>query len=299
MNMTWLRLTIQTCAEQVEPLVELIEAFAAVAISLNPESAEPLFGSPEETPVYWRDTAVSALLPLETDMDILLACLRNRIGTENIRGHRIELLPDQEWVEAHKEGVTPLLFAGRLLVTPSWMPPAPGHPCALVLDPGLAFGTGAHQTTALCLEWLAQWDCAGLTVIDYGCGSGILALAAARLGADRVLAVDIDTQAVKATRENARRNGLEARVIAGLPEELPLPRADLVMANILLNPLLELAPRISGYAKARGQLLLSGILAVQVDSCLAAYARDFEFRDPWYKDEWALLHGIRRAPQSD
>lgn len=296
--MTWLRLTIQTRAERVEQLVELLEAFAAIAISLNPESAEPLFGSPEEIPVYWQDTAVSALLPLETDMDILLACLRNRIGTENIREHRIELLPDQEWVEAHKEGVNPLQFAGRLLVTPSWMPPAPGHTCALVLDPGLAFGTGAHQTTALCLEWLALRDCAGLTVIDYGCGSGILALAAARLGADRVLAVDIDAQAVKATRENARRNGLEARVIAGLPEELQLPRADLVMANILLNPLLELAPRISGYVKARGQLLISGILAVQVDSCLGAYTRDFDFRDPLYKDEWALLHGMRRAPQS-
>jgi ribosomal protein L11 methyltransferase len=296
--MTWLRLTIQTGAAQVAPLTELLESFSAIAVSLHPESAEPLFDGPENSTLYWRNTAVSALLPQETDMDILLACLRNRVGTENIHGHRIELLPDQDWIEAHKEGITPLQFAGRLLVTPSWMPPDPGHPCSLVLDPGLAFGTGTHQTTALCLEWLAARDCSGYTVIDYGCGSGILALAAARLGAEQVLAVDIDAQAVKATRENALRNGLETTVIAGLSDELQLPPADLVMANILLNPLLELAPRIGGYVKARGQLLLSGILAVQIEACLAAYARDFAFGDPVYKDEWALLHGIRRDPQS-
>ena len=293
-NMPWLKLTLLTGADKVDPLVDLLEAFSALSTSLDQVSEEQLFGGIGGDPVFWRDTSVSALFDRETDVDILLACLRNRIGTENIHGHRIEFLDDQEWSEVYKEGVNPLLFAGRLLVTPSWIAPEPGHPCALILDPGLAFGTGTHQTTSLCLEWLAARDLGGRVVIDYGCGSGILALAAARLGADHVYAVDIDPQAVQATSDNARRNGLEDRLSTGLPGDIELPKADLLVANILLNPLIELAPKFCQSISDQGQLLLSGILAVQVEPCQEAYAKWFEFLEPCYGNEWALLQGIRR-----
>lgn len=272
----------------------LLEQFGANAVSYQPVSDENLFadGGPEE-PAVWRHTSVTALLDAEVDIDILLACIRNRIGTENITGHRIEAVADQDWSQVHKTTFPAMVFAGRLVVRPDWEAAAPSDLPCVTLAPGLAFGTGRHATTALCLEWLADRELSGKTVIDYGCGSGILSIAAARLGAGRVCAVDIDPQALLATRQNAERNRLQDSIRLAAAPARDWPQADILIANILLNPLLQLAPDFAGRVKPGGEIALSGLLADQVPDCLDCYGQWFKMGTPAYRDEWALLQGRR------
>ncbi len=292
--MSWLRLTLECKASHVEPLSHLFEQFEAISISSEAVTEEQLFAGVAEDPVYWQRTAVSALFDDSIDLDILLACARNRIGTENLLASRIEAVADQNWVDAHKEEHSAMIFAERLCISPSWSPEKPEYPVTLELDPGLAFGTGKHATTALCLEWLATHDLDDQQIIDYGCGSGILALAAAKLGAKQVYAVDIDPQAVLATKANALNNKLDKKLVASAAENATLPSADILIANILLNPLLELAQQMSNLVRKNGKLVLSGILSVQVDECLAAYSPWFTMGEPVFQDEWALLEGFRK-----
>jgi ribosomal protein L11 methyltransferase len=162
------------------------------------------------------------------------------------------------------------------------------------LDPGLAFGTGTHATTALCLQWLDAHPPAGLSVIDYGCGSGILAIAAYKLGAQGVVAVDIDPQALQATRENALRNQINARLSVMFPQDLDAGAVDVVLANILANPLIEHAAALAGLVKQGGYLVLTGILAEQAGAVMTAYRQWFDFSAPVQREEWILLAGIRR-----
>ncbi len=187
-----------------------------------------------------------------------------------------------------------MVFGERLCICPGWLKPPDGYQHIITLDPGLAFGTGGHPTTSLCLEWLARQELTGRSVIDYGCGSGILALAAARLNAGKVYAVDIDLQAVAAARNNAGRNKLE-EITIGAAEEVDLPASDILIANILLTPLLAFAPKFSTLVKAKGDIVLSGILASQAEECLAAYGRWFKMDEPEFRNEWAMLHGVRLA----
>ena len=293
--MPWLRLTLECQDQHVEALSELFEQFSAIAVSKEAVSDEEHFAGVAEDPVYWKRTAVSALLDASIDMDILLACARNRIGTENLLSKQVELIQDNNWLEAHKAEHAELVFADRLCVHPEWVEPSRDYPFKLVLEPGLAFGSGRHDTTSLCLEWLASNELSGKTLLDYGCGSGILALCAAVLGASHVSAVDIDEQALSATRDNAQNNRLEDRIDVQHGDSKDLAMVDILVANILLNPLLDLAPRISKLVRQQGQLVLSGILAVQVEQCLEAYAPWFIMEEPVFQNEWALLHGHRKA----
>ena len=293
--MPWLRLTLECQDQHVEALSELFEQFSAIAVSKEAISEEEHFAGVAEDPVYWKKTAVSALLDDSIDMDILLACARNRIGTENLLGKQVELIQDSNWLEAHKAEHAELVFADRLCVHPEWVEPARDYPFRLVLEPGLAFGSGRHDTTSLCLEWLASNDLNNRTLLDYGCGSGILALSAALLGADPVVAVDIDEQALVATRANAENNRLQDRLKIQHADSDDLPAVDIVIANILLNPLLDLAPRISKLVRQQGQVVLSGILAVQVEQCMNAYAPWFTMEKPIFRNEWALIHGQRNT----
>ncbi len=293
--MAWLRLTITTDAAQAQHAAELLAQFAAVAISFHPATDEALFEEAADREALWQKTQVSALLDSEIELDILLACLRNRIGTENILSHQIAPVADEDWTQAHKAGHGPRVFAERLCICPSWSAPPADGLTTVVLDPGLAFGSGGHASTALCLDWLARQELADRTVIDYGCGSGILALAAAALGAGRVYATDIDPQALSASAENARRNDLQKKIQFSLAAKGAVPAADILLANILLGPLLELAPQLAALVKTGGALALSGILAVQAQECQAAYAPWFTLDAPTYQDEWALLVGIRKG----
>jgi len=293
--MSWLQLTLESDFESAERLSELLEQFGAVSISLTAMSDEKIFGQAiEKDPVLWQQTRVIALLHEDTDLDTLLVCLRNRAGEGKIGKHEISILEDRDWVNEFKSAHGVKIFAESLCVCPSWCE-LPGDDLPhIILDPGLAFGTGNHETTAACLEWLAENNIRGKTVIDFGCGSGILALAAVKLGAEKVYAVDIDPQALKASEENAKRNSITDRLVIAHPEDIQLPVVDILVANVLLNPLQELASLFSELVQPSGDLVLSGLLSTQAEECLEAYQSWFNMDGPVFKQEWSLLHGIRR-----
>ncbi|MDX1518936.1 MAG: 50S ribosomal protein L11 methyltransferase, partial [Gammaproteobacteria bacterium] len=284
--MAWLQLTVETDRAHCEALAGFFEQFAAASVSMSAASDEPLFDhSDGQESGHWQRTRVSALLPADIDLDILLVCMRDRIGAEHIFSREIARVDDQDWVADFQQQQKPLIFADRLCVRPGWCDAPEGDYAIVELDPGLAFGTGTHPTTALCLEWLATHDLNGRSVIDYGCGSGILAIAAATLGAAQVYAVDIDEQALAACRENARNNRLESQIKI-TDATGPVPAAvDVLMANVLLNPLLDLAKRFASLVKPGGSLVLSGLLPDQVETCLAAYRPCFNMQAPVFRDE--------------
>ena len=293
--MSWLQLTLESDHESAEQLSELLEQFGAVSISLTAMSDEKIFGQAiEKYPVLWQQTRVIALLHEDTDLDTLLVCLRNRAGEGKIGKHEISMLEDRDWVNEFKSAHGVKIFAESLCVCPSWCELPRNDLPHIILDPGLAFGTGNHETTAACLEWLAENNIRGKTVIDFGCGSGILALAAVKLGAEKVYAVDIDPQALKASQENAKRNGITDRLVIAHPEDIQLPVVDILVANVLLNPLQELASLFSELVHPSGDLVLSGLLSTQAEECLEVYQSWFNMGEPVFKQEWSLLHGTRR-----
>ncbi len=293
--MPWLQLTIETDAEHAEDLAEFLQLFGANAVSFSAANDEKIFDNvTDQTRSLWQSTSVSGLLPHDVDLDILLVCLRDRIGADFIFDRKIELIEDQDWVGDYQKSQPLLWYREKLCICPSWTEPPDTTVAPLILDPGLAFGTGTHATTRLCVEWLVDHDIQDKTVIDYGCGSGILALAAARLGAGAVYAVDIDQQAVTAAEDNIQRNDLTQQISVGLCGELQLPQCDIVVANVLLNPLLELVEKFSTLIPSNGQLVLSGLLATQIEECLAAYTQWFTMGEPVLQQEWALLQGTRK-----
>ncbi len=293
--MSWLQLILESDLESAEQLSELLEQFGAVSVSMSAVSDEKIFGQAiEKDPVLWQQTRIVALLHEDTDLDTLLVCLRNRVGADRIGKHEISILEDRDWVNEFRSGHGVKIFADRLCVCPSWCELPPDDIAHIILDPGLAFGTGTHETTAACLEWLASNDIKNKSVIDFGCGSGILALAAVKLGAEKVYAVDIDPQALQATKENAKRNGIINHLVIAHPDEMQLPVVDVLIANVLLNPLLELANHFSELVQPCGDLVLSGLLSTQAEECLVAYQSWFNMDKPVFKQEWALLHGTRK-----
>ena len=294
--MSWVQITLESDPEGAGLLSELLEQFGAVSISLSPASPEPVFNThPDGQDLLWEKTRVQALLDEDTNLDILLASLRNRVGTERIKQCTIGQLADKNWLEEYKQQGKPVLFADRLCICPGWCEPPADSEYVLHLDPGLAFGTGTHETTGLCLEWLAKYPLAGKTVIDYGCGSGILGISCLLLGASHVYALDIDEQALLATRANSEKNGFQEQISIGTPGQLQPPAADVLVANILLQTLVELAPTFVGLVHTGGRIVLSGILATQVEECLDAFQSWFTMDSPAYNREWALLTGSRRT----
>jgi ribosomal protein L11 methyltransferase len=290
----WLSLRLAADRDQAEGLSDALLAAGALAVSTEDRDAgttaeEAQFGEPGEAePRAWRRNWVVALLPGDTDIPALF----DRLGLAADVEHRVEAVPEQDWVRLTQAQFEPIRITDRLWIVPSWHE-AP-HPEALniVLDPGLAFGTGSHPTTRLCLVWLAGHLQGGETVLDYGCGSGILAIAAARLGAARVVGVDIDPQAVKAARDNALRNEVQAEFC--LPYDAPPLQADALVANILTNPLRALAPLLAARVRPGGWIVLSGILEGQSDEVITAYAPWFDLALDGLQEGWALLAGKRR-----
>jgi ribosomal protein L11 methyltransferase len=286
-----LKLTVP--GPQVESIEDLLLELGALSTSLEDAGdhalLEPL---PGETPV-WPEAVVSGLF--EDDADAAAITLALSTGLDIAPGTIIrEDVEERDWVRAWMDDFRPMRFGERLWIVPTgYEPPDPGA-VNLLLDPGLAFGTGTHPTTALCLEWLDAHPPVDATAIDYGCGSGVLAIAALRLGARHCVGVDLDPQALVATRDNARRNGIpDEQLPVCLPEGLEAEPADLVMANILSGPLVELAPVLGRLVRPGGRLILSGLLAEQADTVAAAYRNTFKMAPPTLKDDWALLAGIR------
>ncbi len=286
------------CARaDVEPLMQFLDRLGAESISIVAREDIALYSDDPAALEYWRQSRLQALFPIDAEPDILIACLRNRLGMARAGSLRIDELADRDWSLSGRAGLEPMLFGDRLCVCPSWVAAPPGRR-VLTLDPGLGFGTGSHPTTSLCLDWLASRDLRGCVLIDYGCGSGILGLSATLLGAAEVWLVDIDAQALAASRVNAERNRLLDRVHFLLPGALPDRPADLLVANILLNPLLDLAPRSARLVRPGGALALSGLLSTQAGDCLAAYDPWFSMGGMTFRNEWALVQGQRRGAAS-
>jgi len=294
--MAWLQLTLESDSEGARQASELLELFGAISVSLSAVNKQLLIEQhPDQQQELWDQTQVTALLHKDTDLDVLLASLRKRLGPAPLGNQKIALLPDKDWVREYQLSQGPRLFGNRLCVCPGWCIPPDNIDYVLLLDPGLAFGSGSHVTTGLCLDWLVATNIEGKLVIDYGCGSGILAIAAALLGARHAWALDIDPQALQAATANADRNRVSDKLTIDLPDKNNLPVVDILLANILLQPLQELAARFAALVLPDGNIVLSGILASQAEECLATYATWFNMAAPVFQREWALLTGRRNC----
>ena len=293
--MAWRSVRTVTSAARLDAVNEALESLGALSVTWSADGdAVVLEPAPGETPL-WSHVCVDALFDLDVDATALSAALAARLTESGAEPPAIatRVVEDADWSNTWRTFAGPLAFADRLTVVPrDWTGPVGG--AVLKLDPGLAFGTGAHPTTALCLEWLARRDLASRTVVDYGCGSGILAIAACLLGARRAIAVDHDPQARRAARENAAFNTIDAerlRVLA--PDETGDGLYDLVVANILADALVALAPRFERMVERGGALLLSGLREEQVDRVLRAQP-EFVFAAPAVRDGWVAIAGTRR-----
>jgi ribosomal protein L11 methyltransferase len=291
--MPWLQLIVESDPEHADAVEDLLLAAGAASVTLRDGADQPLFEPPPgETPL-WSSTRVVGLFTADTDLAPVEAELTALPGAAPL--HRVEALEDRDWTRAWMDHFKPMRFGENLWVVPGGFEAPDPVGVNLHLDPGLAFGTGTHPTTALCLEWLDRHPPEGARVVDYGCGSGILALAALLLGAEEVVGVDNDPQALIASRDNATRNGVEGRLRVFAPEAVPDQPADLLLANILAGPLIELAPRLAALTRTGGGLVLSGILASQAEQVAAAYAPWFEMEPPAVKEDWVRLTGRKRA----
>mgnify|MGYP000075301607 FL=1 len=293
--MPWLQVRLAITPEQAETYEDALLGVGAVSVTFMDAEDQPIFEPDLGTTPLWSNTHLLALFEADTDPANLVAHLQLLTGGE-LPAHEIEHIEDQDWERSWMDNFQPMRFGQRLWIVPSWHEAPDQDAVNLLLDPGLAFGTGTHPTTALCLEWLDGQDLNDCTVIDFGCGSGILAIAALLLGAPQAIGTDIDPQALEASRDNAGRNGIDpARFPVYLPADMPQQPADVVVANILAGPLVSLAPQITALVKAGGRLALSGILAEQAEEVRAAYADAFDLDPTAIKDGWVRISGVKRA----
>jgi len=292
--MPWLQLRLAITPEQAPTYEDVLLDVGAVSVTFMDAEDQPIFEPDLGTTPLWSHTHLLALFEADTDADALVAHLRLLTGG-HLPEHHIERIEDQDWERSWMDGFAPMRFGQRLWIVPSWHEAPEPDAVNLLLDPGLAFGTGTHPTTSLCLQWLDGQALEGCSVLDFGCGSGILAIAALLLGAPHAVGTDIDPQALEASRDNAGRNGIaDERFPVYLPADLPQEPADVVVANILADPLVSLAPQITGLVKRGGRLALSGILAEQAEEVRAAYAAHFQLDPTATLDGWVRISGVRR-----
>lgn len=293
--MPWLQLKVATTRAQTEAVEDALMAAGAVSVTVEDNADQPILEpAVGETPL-WNHTRVTGLFDAATDTD-QATVIATASFADHLPNYRWELLEDKDWERQWMDSFHPMQFGQRLWICPSWTQPPDNNAVNLMLDPGLAFGTGTHPTTALCLQWLDGCDLDNKTVIDFGCGSGILGIAALLLGARYVAAIDNDPQALLATRDNARRNGVELeRIDTWLPEQNPgAIQADFVLANILAGPLLKLAPQLASATLVGGHIVLSGIIASQADEVRHCYQQWFDMDPPQMHEDWVRLTGTKR-----
>jgi len=293
--MSWLQISFDVDSAEAELAAERLELAGASSVTFADAGDQPVLEpGPGETPL-WPRIQVSALFSLATDPQTIDHSLTQPAPLNTRSGLRVSRLEDRDWEREWLRDFSPMRFGQRLWVCPGEQQPPANHGIVVRLDPGLAFGTGTHPTTALCLRWLDGANLDQRTVVDYGCGSGILAIAAALLGARKVIAVDNDPQALIASRDNARRNGVESCVDVCGHSEMPAVEADVVLANILSGPLQDLAPTLTGITRPGGQLVLSGLLTDQADDVAAAYADGIDLDHRAEDQGWIRLSGHRRG----
>lgn len=292
--MPWLQLKIHTTRRQVANIEAALQQAGAVSVTLEDNADQPILEPAlGETPL-WDQVRITGLFDADIDLEATGRQLQQSLADEAPE-LRWEQLEDKDWEREWMSHYHPIRCGERLWICPSWQQPPEPDKVNILLDPGLAFGTGTHPTTFLCMQWLDSEPLADKTVIDYGCGSGILGIAALKLGARTAMGIDIDPQALIATADNTARNGLAAeRMPVYLPAAAPMAPADIVLANILAGPLASLAPMLTQLTRPGGRLCLSGILANQAEVVMAAYSEAFDFDPVAQKEEWVRLTATKR-----
>ncbi len=292
--MAWIQINTIVTENLAEPLSDALIELGAASVTFEDAKDVPIFEPPIGTTPIWPNTKVIGLFDAEINAQRVIEAIQLQLPELAEQSFKVEQLEDKDWVRAWMDQFEPMQFGQNLWIVPSWHQPPDPEAINLMLDPGMAFGTGTHPTTALCLTWLDQHPPVDKTVIDYGCGSGILALAAHKLGAKSVVGVDIDPQAIIASQQNAERN--HAEIPFHLVKEFNSEPVDLLIANILAGPLKELAPEFDRLLKPGGTLVLSGLLTSQAKELQAYYAElgipltTFESQE-----EWGLLAGQKQS----
>ncbi|AEG31168.1 50S ribosomal protein L11 methyltransferase [Thiomicrospira cyclica] len=292
--MAWIQITSIVAETEAEPLSDALMELGALSVTFAETGEQEIFEPDIGTTPIWQQTRVLGLFDAQINSAECLLGLTQLMPELSPSQFKVELIEDKDWVREWMDQFQPMLFGENLWIVPSWLPAPNPAATNLLLDPGLAFGTGTHPTTAMCLGWLDNNPPVSKSVIDYGCGSGILAIAAAKLGASSVFATDIDPQAITATLDNAQRN--QVNLQAGLVKEIRLPTSELILANILAGPLAELAPILSQHLQIDGQLVLSGLLVSQAETLIACYQDvGIHMQLVNQHEDWALLVGVKTA----
>lgn len=295
--MAWLLLKIEATDANADDLSDALMELGALSASIEDafaetESEQAIFGEPGDPPPgIWQRNIVTAMFDADTESAALIEQLKAHTGIPQFIYH-IETIEEQDWVRATQSQFEPICITPKLWIVPSWHEAPSEDAINIALDPGLAFGTGSHPTTHLCLRWLTEQNLANQSVLDYGCGSGILAIAVKKLGAAKVVGVDIDEQAVEASIYNARQNHVEIQFLNA--NDARLEQFDIVVANILSSALMVLAPILTASCKSGGRIALSGILEAQVEALQTRYGEWFNMGEPQQMDAWFLLTGTKK-----
>jgi ribosomal protein L11 methyltransferase len=295
--MSWLQIAVNTTKNHADNAEDCLFSAGAQTVTLTDAADQPILEpGPNETPI-WNTVIITGLFAGSTDQQVALDSLNTCLGDIQF-SIKTEVMEDQNWTRAWMEHFHEMQFGQRLWVCPLHIEPPDPSAINLRLDPGLAFGTGTHPTTSLCLRWLDKNINTQSTLLDYGCGSGILAIAACMLGTEHADGVDIDPQALTATFDNANTNQVAAKIKTYLPDNYQRQHStnqyDVVVANILSGPLAELAPMLARHTKKDGDIVLSGILKEQATSLIETYSEYFEMDAPEFEEDWVLLHGVRK-----
>ncbi len=289
--MPWIQLKIDTNKEQAEAISDALTELEALAVTIEDRADQPIFEPALGTTPLWKEVCIVGLFEADVAIESVISTLEQQFGELQCNANPLE---DRDWVREWMDGFEPIRFGKRLWIVPSWHEAPDSDAVNLKLDPGLAFGTGTHPTTALCLTWLDANPPVGQQVIDYGCGSGILGVAALKMGAIHCVGVDTDPQALQASLSNAEKNDVTDKIELYLPEQGDVAPADLVLANILANPLISLVEKLAGLTKSGGHIVLSGILAEQAQSVSDVYATYFDMAEPVQQEDWIRLDGVKR-----
>ncbi len=294
--MYWLQLSINTTKNHLEISEDCLFSAGALTVTLTDAADQPILEpAPNEIPV-WDNIVVTGLFNEKNKQQDLIDSI-NHCLAEIQFSYNIEILEDKNWTRAWMEHFHAMQFGTRLWICPLHIKPPEPNAVNLRLDPGLAFGTGTHPTTSLCLRWLDKNIKNQKSILDYGCGSGVLAIAACMLGENNADGVDIDPQALTATHDNAQTNQVTNKIKVFLPDDFQEQHSatqyDVVIANILSGPLAELAPMFASHTKKKGDIVLSGILKEQAEALIKTYSQFFKMDEPQFEDDWVLLHGIK------
>ena len=282
--MNWLQLSFTIDIEDLKRAEDALSSAGALAVTLM---------SPGHTEGLPPEGRITGLFHSQTDIGSTSAFLSSELRIDHLPDLQTEFLEDRDWTRAWIDNFRPMQFGKNIWVCPNGFDFPNPSAVNILIDPGQAFGTGTHPTTALCLEWIDRTDLRGLEVVDYGCGSGILSNAAGKVGAGHVWATDNDPDALRVADENVRKNCVETCVTVLPPETLSINKADVIIANILLKPLISLAPKFASFLRPGGRVVLSGLLEEQIDDIVKAYSKWFDMTTPVIRNNWALVEGIR------